>query len=55
MRFSLEEELGSPEDELDSFKSKKVSETKFSISTNGLAVLEDEETVIGVIWSAGTG
>ena len=51
-RFSLKQVFGSPEKKLDSFRFKKVTKTKFLNSTNGLVLLEDEETVIGVL-SAG--
>ena len=48
-RYSLEEVFGSPEKKLSSFKSRKVTKTGFYCYGNSLAVLEDEETVIGVL------
>ena len=48
-RYSLEEVFGSQTKNLSSFKSRKVTKTKFLCYGNSLAVLEDEETVIGVL------
>ena len=50
-RYSLEEVFGSEEKKLGSFKSRKVTKTKFYCYINNLIVLEDEETVIGVLSS----
>ena len=49
-RYSLEEVFGSKEKKLASFKSRKVTKTKFYVYINNMAVLEDEETVIGVLF-----
>ena len=49
MRYSLEEVFGSSKKELASFKSRKVTKTGFYFNINNLVVLEDEETVIGVL------
>ena len=54
-RFSLEEVFGSTEKKMRNFKSKKVNKTRFFNTTNGLVLLEDEETVIGVFYSGGNG
>ena len=48
-RYSLEEVFGSQTKNLSSFKSRKVTKTGFYCYGNSLAVLEDEETVIGVL------
>ena len=47
-RYSLEEVFSSNK-KLVSFKSRKVTKTKFFVSLNNLAVLDDEETVLGVL------
>ena len=49
-RYSLEEVFGSTEKKLASFKSRKVTKTKFDCWISNLIVLEDEETVIGVLY-----
>ena len=52
-RYSLEEVFGSKEEKLASFKSRKVTKTKFYFLINNLAVFDDEETVIGVLHGGG--
>ena len=54
-RYSLEEVFGSSEKKLSEFKSRKVTKIKFFFYINNLAVLEDEETVIGVLYAGGIG
>ena len=54
-RYSLEEMFNSPEKKLSSFKSRKVTKTKFYVNINNLAVLDDEETVMGVLNAGGNG
>ena len=48
-RYSLKEVFGSPEKKLSDFKSRKVSKTEFYWNINNLVVLDDEQTVIGVL------
>ena len=49
IRFSLKEVFSSTENKLAKFKSRKVTNTEFFCNVNNLLVLDDEQTVIGVL------
>ena len=52
-RYSLDSVFNSPQKELAKFKSRRQTSSEFSIIVNSLAVLKDEETVIGVLNHSG--